>query len=166
MVLADHSATMIRSFVKRLLPALIAVFLLLSSSLYAQPIYEQPTASLGPGLIRELIWSPDGKLLVINTTTEVYVQEPDNLSQAPRKLQSHSELVWCVAFSPESQTLAISAGDRTVTLWDVDAKNVAERTTLRDGLKHALPISRAARGNSSDWQANRWALPQSSDRRS
>lgn len=55
---------------------------------------------------------------VFKTETSSCVTDSDFTEQCLRTLQGHSNRVFCVAFSPDGQTLASCSGDRTIKLWN------------------------------------------------
>jgi WD40 repeat protein len=86
-------------------------------------------------------FSPDGKRLALTREREVIIESflPPKVEPCRTLPGPTAEPVWALAFSPEGR-LASRAGDRTITLWDVDSASavhswrcpvaIAEETNL------------------------------------
>jgi WD40 repeat protein len=77
---------------------------------------------LGKGSIENIAYSPNGKLLAVASSIGVWIYD----AQTGEELDlytGHTKLVICVAFSPDSQTLASGSRDDTIRLWDVNTGN-------------------------------------------
>jgi WD40 repeat protein len=83
--------------------------------------------------IYSIALSPDGQFLASgnedqtvklwNINTKTFTTLPSACASSDfatdlRTLQGHSNRVFCVAFSPDSQILASCSGDRTIKLWN------------------------------------------------
>ncbi|MBN2809411.1 MAG: WD40 repeat domain-containing protein [Deltaproteobacteria bacterium] len=65
-----------------------------------------------------VIFSPDGRQLAYaSTDTNIYIV--DLASRESQILSGHQDLVWSIAFSPDSRLLISGANDHSVRLWDV-----------------------------------------------
>ena len=77
------------------------------------------------------------------------------------QLHGHTELVWCVAFSPDGRRLATGGDDLTIKLWDTATGQ--EVFTLRGhtAAVHCLAFSPDGRrivSGSFDWTVKVWDL--------
>src|SRR5262249_31918487 len=79
-----------------------------------------PIIQTGPGLVRSLAYSPDGKLLAVasqgNTTIRIFDLAT---GQCRRVLSGHTAGVNTLCWRPDGQQLASGAVDGTVRLWAV-----------------------------------------------
>lgn len=57
------------------------------------------------------------------------------------EISGHSRAVWRVAFSPVAPLLASASGDRTVLLYDLNARDVSHRLTAHQGYVNAVSFS-------------------------
>lgn len=68
--------------------------------------------------VRGLAWSPDGRLIVTGSSADSTIRVWDAATGALRcHLLGHPRGVYCVAFSPDGETLATGSSDQTVRLW-------------------------------------------------
>jgi WD40 repeat protein len=74
-------------------------------------------ARWGKGVISEVTYSPDGKLLAVATSIGIYLYDANTLDEVD--YISSSSWVSSVAFSPDGGLLASGSGDGTVNLWRV-----------------------------------------------
>jgi uncharacterized protein YjiK len=72
-------------------------------------------ARWGKGLISEVAYSPDGKLLAVATSIGIYFYDTNTLAEV-RIIESNSSLT-SVAFSPDGSLLASGSDDEAVILW-------------------------------------------------
>src|SRR4051812_7642145 len=73
------------------------------------------------GPIRDIAWSPDGRMLACSSSGEIALcnaSTGDHLHtlKGKKKKKAYSA---CIAFDPASGILAASGGGTTVELWDV-----------------------------------------------
>jgi WD40 repeat protein len=89
-------------------------------------------------------FSPNGKLLACADTTHKVLLW-DVQTTAPRYLRGHARPVTCVAFSPDSQTIAAGADDGWVRMWDLPAWDgpppVSVREMVGDGAATSMAFS-------------------------
>jgi WD40 repeat protein len=78
------------------------------------------------GEVRQVAYSPDGKLVATAGSSGVILWDPQTL----RQQTFLPGFVQAVAFSPDSKTLAVAGGDDTVRLWDVNGGELKERTVI------------------------------------
>jgi WD40 repeat protein len=57
------------------------------------------------------------------------------------EISGHSRAVWRVAFSPVAPLLASASGDRTVLLYDLNARDIKHRLTAHQGYVNAIAFS-------------------------
>ena len=108
----------------------------LSMSAFAQQdLPEGAIARLGKGDMRDIAYSPDGKLLAMAVLADIWLYDTGN-GQEVARLAGHTGTVYRLSFSPDGQTLASASdiwGEWTVRLWDVATH------TLRHTLSGARP---------------------------
>jgi WD40 repeat protein len=86
-----------------------------SSQLLALP--EGAVARLGKGIVNEIAFSPDGKILAIASSIGVWLYDVKTFVEIG--LLETEEFVRSVAFSPDGSSLASGSGDGTIILWDM-----------------------------------------------
>ena len=116
------------------------VFTLCSQNIYAQDslqwhIPKGAKARLGKGNIREIAFSPDGKILAAATDIGIWIYDT-NTYQEVALLGAHTESIKCIDFNSEGSILASGSG-KNVVLWnmsDYTQKAVIEGDHDRDVL--------------------------------
>ena len=84
--------------------------------------HNQPTARLGNGIVTEVAYSPDGKLIAVMGAIGIWFYDAESLEEVG--MIAHGART--IAFSPDGRTLASGHRDRTIYLWDVSTqKSVA-----------------------------------------
>ncbi len=78
------------------------------------------SAGMTTGIIRDIAFSPDGRLLATADNTNTVTLWDVATGGKMRQLRGHSRLVSYVAFSPDGRKLASSSWDSTVIVWDLD----------------------------------------------
>ena len=70
--------------------------------------------------IRDIKWSPDGRLIAStsDSTWDVYVWEPLS-GEVEKKLPGHKNAIYCVDWSPTGKYLATGSADKSICIWDV-----------------------------------------------
>jgi len=98
-----------------------------------------PARQLGshPASVRQVVFSPDGRLLATITTEEPIVRLWDRASGALlATLTGHSDPLNGIAFSPDGRTLASGGPDGYVGLWAVEPSDAIRR--LCQAVSHPL----------------------------
>jgi WD40 repeat protein len=149
---------------KRILAILLTLVPLLGTSTTAIALPEGAVARLGKGRIsgnydRAVQFSPDGKLLAVETAIGVYLydaQAHDEVAFLETNTQMYS-----VAFSPDGRILASESGypDCAIKLWDVSQRKLI--TTLTG---HTRNVSSVAFSPDGSIQASGNKSPVSSSR--
>lgn len=82
----------------------------------ALPFLESRDVVRGDGKpLYGVAWSPDGETLAYGGTTDLWLSNGIQLT-------GHHAAVGCLSWSPDGRTLASGSDDRTVRLWDVEAR--------------------------------------------
>ena len=76
---------------------------------------EDAKARLGKGAIREMRYSPDGKLLVVASGIGIWLYDVTT-HQEGRLFTAPTSVVGCLAFSPDGRTFASGSADGTIIL--------------------------------------------------
>ena len=89
----------------------------------------EPIVRLGNGIVYEIVYSPDGKLIAVAGAVGIWLYDAETLAE----VGMISEGAGAIAFSPDGQTL-VSANwlDRTVQLWDVSTQKRVRELLLRE----------------------------------
>jgi serine/threonine protein kinase/WD40 repeat protein len=70
--------------------------------------------------VEPVLFSPDGKWIAVGYTNgDIGIWSFDNNAQPARTLHGHSDTVWSLQFSPDSQQLISGSKDQTIKIWDV-----------------------------------------------
>jgi WD40 repeat protein len=95
-----------------------------------------------------LAYSPDGRWLAVLAEDEKTVLLLDaRTHEIVARLPGHEKLVYSASFSPDSRRLASCSSDRTIRLWEIDAFNLNNGSSLPSGtLDSASVKSRPADG--------------------
>ena len=103
--------------------------LLLSTLLLTNPFAQDYTqlslpagakARLGKGVITDIYLSPDGTRLAIASSIGVWLYDSSTRVQTAPLIRYDQQTTSQMAFSPDSKTLAMSAYDKTIRLWNTD----------------------------------------------
>ena len=97
----------------------------------------KPTARLGNGIVTELTYSPDGKLIAVKGAIGIWFYDAETLTEVGMIAQGAST----IAFSPDGQTLASGRKEPTVYLWDVSTRQQIGSLTLPSKGVTALTFS-------------------------
>ena len=81
------------------------------------PEYCFPTGFFGT---RSIALSPDGKTMVSTAESDIQFQVPDSEAGMRRYRLTGSEKFTCLAFTPDSQTLASGSEHGAIQLWDIN----------------------------------------------
>jgi WD40 repeat protein len=74
----------------------------------------------GSGLRRPLAYSPDGRLLATNLTSETVALWDTQTHGVVARFAGHTGEVYSAAFSPDGRRLVTAGADATVRVWEVD----------------------------------------------
>jgi len=96
-------------------------------------------AGMTTGIIRDLTFSPDGRLLATADNTGTVTLLDVATGEMVRQLPGHRRLVSHVAFSPDGRRLASSSWDSTVILWDLATGR--EAATLQGHMRSVLCVT-------------------------
>lgn len=83
---------------------------------------------MGKGTNHQVVWSPDGKQLVLASSMGIYIYDAASLKET-RYIDTDS-WTYCVAVSPDGQTLAAALGNSTIKLYDLSNGEILK--TLSD----------------------------------
>ena len=114
---------------------LFTLTVLISSTLFLRtclatghPFPEQPTTRLGKGYIRQISYSPDGKLLGAAGSVGVWLYDAETMKEVGL-LESAPDHLTSLAFSPDGKTLAAGSYYKAVQLWNVEERRKIEVLT-------------------------------------
>ena len=94
-------------------------------------------ARLGEGVLVQAVWSPDGSILAMASSTGVYLYDASSKKEI-RFIQA-PDYVTFVAFSPDGTLLAGALGDSSVQLW-----KVSDGSLLRGMEGHSAVVTSVA----------------------
>lgn len=87
-------------------------------------------ARWGIGGINEIAWSPDGKLIVLGTTSGIFIF--DAQTQQRRGFIDTQSEIRRIAFFPDGQRIAAGSADGLVGVWNVNNGNVETHYTYQN----------------------------------
>jgi len=82
------------------------------------------------GNLGTFIFSPDGKMLAVSTSSNKIDVWDVETGQLKRTLTGHKGSIWEIEFSPDGKQLLTSSSDKTVKLWDVKTGQL--KATIRE----------------------------------
>ena len=113
------------------------------------------------GFIDQVVFSPDGQLMVAGTTDgQIRVWRTVD-GQALQALQGHTDFVSSVCFSPDGQTLASGSWDQTIRLWGVAGGQALQTLQGHTGIVNAVcfsPDGRTLASGSADRTVRLWDM--------
>ena len=118
---------------------------------------EGAKARLGKGMITDIRLSRDNNRLVISTFAGIWLYDVSVRAQITPLIKFHPQSVSQIAFSPDSKTLALSAYDKTIRLWNTDTGENGLKFDTPDGPFESLkfsPDSKTLIGQ--NWQGAIW----------
>ena len=74
---------------------------------------------LGRGTVETAVLSPDMQSVAVGGTAGIWIYDAHTL-ELKQQLEGHTDVVWALAWSPNSRELASGSWDQTVRLWDVN----------------------------------------------
>ena len=100
----------------------IAMILYLWANLaFGDFVPSTPTVQLGIGNVQAVVYAPDGKVLVVAESNNIWFYDAESLEVLDR-IRSPAGLVRSIAFSPDAKVLVSGGADGVVRLWDVETK--------------------------------------------
>jgi len=102
---------------------------------------EGAKARLGKGMITDIRLSPDSSRLVISTSAGIWLYDVSVRAQITPLIKFYPQNVSQIAFSPDSKTLALSAYDKTIRLWNTDTGENRLKFDTPDGPFVSLKFS-------------------------
>jgi hypothetical protein len=107
-------------------------------------LWDASTGKLIGQIPRQGIWSPtfspDGKILACAADNQISLWEVTSAKEV-RQFQKQEGKIWCLAFSPDGQTLASGSFDQTIRLWDVASGKVVGQLQGHRGMVNSVSFS-------------------------
>lgn len=72
-------------------------------------------------------WLPDGTLLAVASSKDIWLYDVTGTSAFPFKLTGHTRDVKSLSFNPDGQILASGSADETIRLWNVEKRHQIAR---------------------------------------
>ena len=102
---------------------------------------EGAIARLGKGDIKEVTYSPDGRLLAVASALGIVWLYDADTGAEQAFLDGHTSSVESVSFSPDGTTLVSGSRDDTVRLWDINTKSEIVKFTGHTGAVRGVSFS-------------------------
>ncbi len=116
-----------------------------------------------PGKVNAIRLSHDGKVLIVSGGVAGLAGEVTLLDAASgkliKRLQDHSDAVYCASLSPDGKWIASGGYDNQVIIWDAQSAQVVHRLSGHNGAIYDLdfdPTSRALVSASADQTVKLW----------
>ncbi|QRV85321.1 WD40 repeat protein [Ceratobasidium sp. AG-Ba] len=73
------------------------------------------------GEARSVQFSPDGRFVSYSCNHAVHICDAESGNAVSGPMVSHSDLIWSIAFSPDSKRIVSGSRDETIQVWDVES---------------------------------------------
>jgi WD40 repeat protein len=80
--------------------------------------------------IRDLAWSPDGRMVVIASQNDIWLWQKNG--KLIRRFQGHNSTIEAVTFSPDGKIIAASNASKTIKFWSLDEQELANITVSEE----------------------------------
>ena len=101
-------------------------------------------ARLGKGKINEIKYSPDGGTIAVASSIGIWLYDAHTGVELAL-ITGHTAYVYCIAFSPDGQTLASGSRDSTIRLWNIQTRR--RKATLIGHISRVKAVAFSPDGN-------------------